>query len=860
MACLSRFLVCCTCAFLALPWTLAVATDLSVPQRELSSGMVADALTQALSAFAQQTGLQLIYVSQLAEGRRSQAVPAGLLPAAALARLLVGTGLDFRFINGRTVEIFAVPKRAAPGREQPARGASETENLEEIVVTAQRREEAMVDVPITIAAIDTQQLATANVQDLRDIAQLTPSLRFDNNAGFFQPSIRGIGTGVTTSGGGSNVGIYIDGFYSPNPLAADCQLLNVSSVQVLKGPQGTLFGHNTTGGAILVTTVEPTQETHAQGTLDYGSFNAQRYQAYASTGLVGGLAANIGGILAKGHGFLTDIVDNNDHVGDYENWTVRTGLKWQVTDGLSALVRYTHSKSDDPNPGLGNSNIDSSINPTTGQPWGIQTFTVPGTFTTNPNDVALRLPAFIRTNTDIAQLTVKADLGSTNLTSYSQWRQEDTDQSINQNFVAIPDSLQLGLPIFDSTYTLELLLSSKPGTRLQWTTGVFLFSDRDTYIVDIDAFENLPLATIESFGVPVLPNGRIPSGGNSTTTRSYAYYLDATYELMRSKLYFTAGARLSHDIVDDAYYDVGFVLPLTRIPIPSINSNKVTPRAVIRYKPADRSSVYASFSEGYKAPIIDAGGSCQNAPLICNPVQAEDLYAYEIGYKFETPNFSNEVAAYDYQYRNLQVSEYLGLATADIVNAAQSRIYGLEDEFHFNFEDHFQVNGGVAWTHARYTTFGGPLLGQIVGAPVYATCPNAVVAGCTFPVNYDYVPATTHILHGAHMQHVPDYTANLGPRYTTGMTATGEYSVSGNAYFSSYSYNSPAGTQFRQPSYTTLALRTEWNDPSERYTVALYGNNVTNVRYRTSIQVTGNGVGATWNAPITWGVEFGVKL
>ena len=750
---------------------------------------------------------------------------------------------------------------AAVAQNAPSAQNNESEagSLQEVVVTAQRREEAAVDVPITIAAIDTQQLATANVQDLRDIAVLTPSLRFDNNAGFFQPSIRGIGTGVTTSGGGSNVGIYIDGFYSPNPQAADFQLLNVTSVQVLKGPQGTLFGHNTTGGAILVTTAEPTQETHVQATVDYGQFNAQRYQGYATTGLFGGLSGDIEGIFAKGHGFLTDIADNNDHVGSYEDWTLRTGLKWQITDGFSALLRYTHSRTDDPNPDLGNSNTDTSIDPTTGKPWGIQTYTVPGTFTTNPNQVALRLPIFIRTNTDIAQLTLKGDLGFADLTSYSQWRQEDTDESINQNFAATPGSLQLGLPIFDSTYTQELLLTSKPGTRLQWTTGVFLFSNKDTYIVDLDSFENLPVPVIKTFGLPVLPNGRVPLGGSSTTARSYAYYLDATYELIPNRLYFTAGGRLSHDIVEDTYYNARFTR--TRVPIPSISSNKVTPRAVIRYKPTDRSSVYASFSEGYKARIIDAGGSCQDPPAFqCNPIQPEDVYAYEVGYKFETRDFSNEVAVFDYQYKNLQVSEFLGNAEAYIINAAQSRIYGVEEQFHFNFQEHFQVNGGAAWTHARYSTFGGPVLGQIVGAPVYATCPNGTTVGCTNRGTFDYVPNTGIILHNVHMQHVPDYTANLGPRFTTGMTATGEYSIAGNAYFTSYYFNSPAGTQFRQPSYTTLALRTEWNDPTGRYTVALYGNNVTNIRYRTSVQVTGNGVGATWNEPASWGIQLGVKL
>ncbi len=737
--------------------------------------------------------------------------------------------------------------------------------LSEVVVTAQRREEAGVDVPITIAVLDTKQLETANVQDLRDIAQLTPSIKFQNQAGFFQPSIRGIGTSVTTSGGGSNVGIYVDGFYSPDPEAADFQLLNVQNVQVLKGPQGTLFGHNTTGGAILVTTADPSETTDVQAKVSYGSFQAQKFEGYATTGLGDGLAGDIEGIFAKGHGFLTNIVDNNDHIGAYENWTVRAGLKWQITDGLSALLRYTHSRKDDPTSILTNSNTDPSIDPTTGKAWGLGTIAYPGYYTTNPNQVAEILPTFVRSNSDIAQLTVKADVGFADLTSYSQWRQEDVNQGLNETDAAgpsffTPGFVQLGLPIFDTTFSQELLLTSKPGPRLQWTTGVFLFSYRDAFDVNLATYEHLSPALYDAtvgavFPVGRLANGQTPLGGSSTTTKSAAYYLDATYELLPNKLYFTAGARVSHDLVDSAYYNTQFFR--TRVPVPSVNSNKVTPRAVIRYKPTDHSSIYASFSEGYKARIIDAGGSCQDPPAFkCNPVQPEDVFAYEIGYKFETPSFSNEFAAFDYQYRNLQVSEYLQNSEAFIVNAAQSRIYGLEEQFHVNaFEDHVHVNGGVSWTHARYTTFGGLVDGQVVGAPVYQTCPNGpAVDGCYAEVN------SSTVLHGTRMQYVPDYTANLGPRYTTGMTASGEYSVSGNLYYTSYYFSSPAGTQFRQPSYTTLTLRTEWQDPSRRYTFAIYGDNLTNARYRTTVAYNGEGIGAVWSAPATWGVEFGAHF
>ena len=730
-------------------------------------------------------------------------------------------------------------------------GASDTgmSTLKEIVVTAQRRSQKMVDVPISITVLNSKQLATANVQSLADIAQLVPSLRFDSQTDFFQPMIRGIGTAVTTSGGGTDVGIYIDGFYSPNPLASDFQLLNVTNIQVLKGPQGTLFGHNTTGGAILVTTAAPSTHPHAEVKVSYGSFQAQRYQVYATTGLSRNVAVDIAGIFSKGNGFVTNIVNGDSHVGAYKNWTLRTGLKVRFSDKVWALARFTDSQEDDPTSMMINSNTDTSINPTTGKPWGIETFTVPGTYTTNPDQVALDLPTFATSNSAIAQLTLKADLDFADLTSYSQWRRENSNASENLDQTALP-IFQLGLPVYDTTVSQEFVLNSKRGTRLQWTAGAFAFSNSDQWRTRIDTYENTPV-------------GQLALGGSGTVTQNYAVYLDGTYALT-PKLFLTLGARYSRDIVKDAYWRTFFTL--TRNYVPSIESNKVTPRAVLRYKLTDRSNVYASYTEGYKAAIIDVGGSCQDGPAYkCNPIRPEDVNAFEVGYKVSGAHFSDDAAAFYYDYKNLQVSEFLGAAQAYIVNAAKSRIYGLEDEFRYNTDDnHVQLSAGVSWTHARYVTFGSVVNGAVVGTPIYASCnpasgvPPQYAAACP-PGSYDYVNTST-VLHGQHMQYTPDITATLTPLVTTGMTPTGDYSLSGNLYFTSKFYYSPSGTQFEQPSYATLSLRAEWMDPSRRYTVALYGDNVTSKRYRTQVQYNGFGIGASWDAPATWGVEVGASF
>jgi iron complex outermembrane receptor protein len=740
---------------------------------------------------------------------------------------------------------------AAPGavRAQSASAPPDAESggLDELVVTAQRREELPVDVPITITALSQSQLATSNVQNLADIAQLTPALRFDNQSAWMQPSIRGIGTGITTSGGGSNVGIYIDGFYSPNPTASDFQLTDVTSIAVLKGPQGTLFGHNTTGGAILVTTAEPSIDPHVDAKVSYGSFNAQRYQAYATTGITSNIAVDVEGIYSKGNGFVTNIVDDDNHVGQYENWTVRAGLKVTFADGVYALARFTHASMNDPTPQLTNSNTDSTVDPTTGKAWGVQTQTVPGLYTTNPNQVAENQPVFFTTSNNIAQLTFKADLGFANFTSYSQYRQEDVNQLEDLDQTAL-NIFELGVPVYDKTWTQEFILSSNPGPKLQWTAGAFYFSDLDQWTTDIDN----AYATA----------GPVRLGGSGTVTQNYAAYLDATYELT-PQWFFTLGARYSHDIVDGAYYNP--YLSAAKVFVPSIDNNKATPRAVIRFKPTDDSTLYASYTEGYKSRIIDVGGSCQDPPAYkCNPVEPETVNAYEVGYKMENHRFSNDVAAYYYDYKNLQVSEYLGAAEAFIVNAPRSRIYGLEDSFHFNVNEHYQLFSGVSWTRARYVSFATTVDGAVVGTPIYASCPAsgglpAKYAGSCGAGSFDYVN-TDSVLHNTPMQHTPAWNVNAGGRATTGMTGAGEFALSSNFYYTSSFYFSPSGTQFLQPGYETLGARAEWTHPSKHLTVALYGENLTNERYRTQVQYNGFGIGATWSAPVTWGVEVGTKF
>lgn len=738
---------------------------------------------------------------------------------------------------------------ASPAMAQD--GAAAPRSDDEIIVTAQRRDEKSLDVPVTVTSLSASALETANVQSLSDIAKITPGLRFDFASGYSQPTIRGVGTAVVSSGAVGNVGIYIDGFYSPNPIATDLQLLKTRSVQVLKGPQGTLFGRNTTGGAILVQTADPSTETSGEAKISYGRYNEVKGQAYATFGLGEKVAMDVEGMYSRGDGFATNI-STGRRVGDYENWSARVGLKADLSDSISILLRYQHNSIDDPTSTLisGYRDTESTpgqvyINPVTGvrTPFtitqGSPFFAAPSQFTNSPDQVAWGTqPAdqqFFRSKSDIFQGTIKADLGFADLTSYTQYRKEDADSRIEGDYSGV-ELFDIGLPNDNMTFTQELLFTSKPGTRLQWTAGLFYVKNRDTYRVFFDFFPALGVSS-RSFEF-----------GSSSVSQSIAAYADLTYEVS-PKFFITAGARYAHDWQKDVRSQAAFApnVNATQANLDTVKGDRVTPRVVLRYKPTDEMSLYASYSKGYKAAFLDLGGGTTN-----RTVKPEKIDAFEVGLKFDNRAVAIEVAGFYYDYKDLQVSLYQS-GQALIVNAASAKIYGLDAQARFNVSDAFSINMGANIIHARYKDF--------KNAPIYTPCliqqiPADVGAcaslGQSFPIIGQQFNDVT-------MQRAPSFTGNIGARYRADL-AGGELQLSGNLYYSSKFFFGPSGIQFPQKGYEVLSLRAQWEDSSERFMVAVYGDNVTNSRYKTGVQYGNNGIGANWSKPVTYGVEFGVKF
>jgi iron complex outermembrane receptor protein len=192
------------------------------------------------------------------------------------------------------------PIAAAPALAQEGQSAGADRNV--IIVTAQRRSSALEDVPMSVSVISQEKLDAVGVDTIRDLANVTSGFQVNNSGTYTQPAIRG----VTTTNSGSyenNVALFVDGLYQITPQVLNMELPNVQSIQILKGPQGTLYGRNATGGAILIETVDPGEEWEGNAELTYGRFDDKRARAYVAGPLSDRVGISLAGTIRKTDGY-----------------------------------------------------------------------------------------------------------------------------------------------------------------------------------------------------------------------------------------------------------------------------------------------------------------------------------------------------------------------------------------------------------------------------------------------------------------------------------------------------------------------------------------------------------------------------
>jgi iron complex outermembrane receptor protein len=526
--------------------------------------------------------------------------------------------------------------------------------LEEVVVTAQRRVEALQNVPISLTVASGEQLERAGVTRLEDISQIAPAVQLSRTGIYTQPAIRGI---TTTLAGNyeNNVAIYVDGYYLPFTRGLNTDLVNISQLQVLKGPQGTLFGRNATGGAILIQTLDPSlTEMSGRVNATYRRFDDRQVQGYFSIPLIDNtLAWNVAANYRKSDDYIKDIAGFD--TAPIKNYDVSTKVMWRPIEDLTISGKYEDL-----------SVSDGRTLATTYEGRSLVQRLVPGTYLeTRDNRTSVNFPVDNTTYQRTGAGKVEYNFGWGRLNSITAYQQEFNRLQYDLDGTKV-HFFEQRTREKNRAFSEDFNLTSLGDGALQYVIGAYYFKSQQ-YTPDTSSLSALA----------ALPANRT--------------------------IYVPGGIRYSHENKD------------VRVECPIISSScplavwfdgdhtfkSWTPRGVVRYQLDDASNVYASFSRGFKSGLINIA-----APF--NTVNPEKIDAYEVGYKTARGRWRLDTAAYYYDYKDLQVSSLQiinGINTAITTNATSARIYGAEAQLAAEVIKNLNVTAGLAFTHARYKDF-----------------------------------------------------------------------------------------------------------------------------------------------------------
>jgi iron complex outermembrane receptor protein len=672
----------------------------------------------------------------------------------------------------------------------------DTSVLGEIIVTAQKRSESAENVPISIATVSGAALQTLGVPDVTSLPQVVPGLRIDFSGAFSQPTIRGVGSALLGPGLSSNVATYVDGIIRPSSLTNNIQFDDISSINVLKGPQGTLFGRNATGGAILINTNDPTFDPRVRGHVAYSSYHTVDMALSGSTGFTDTLAGSISLAKTQSDGFIHNVFTGGD-AGQYSNYGIRAKLLYTPTDSAAFLFSYEHLNSSD--------NRATALNNYSGWSDGAL---FGANAPSNRGTVANDFPSFAKASSDAGSIKATFDFNWATLTSYTggQWEHDVNSSDIDGSSAPI---VGVDWRILDRTFSQEFDLGSSKSDSLTWVTGLYYYNNHSEW----------PSLNLSLGGAPSFTD--FATGVNSKT---YAIFGDVTKTLI-DNLYLTVGARYGSDNVHANFTFIGDTEKT-----PSHTWSNTTPRVVLRYKLDPQSNVYASFTQGYKAGVFNAPGNSTT------PVNPEKINAYEIGYKTARARWRFDAAAYYYNYKDLQVTTYTQNGSV-LVNAANSRIYGLDTSLQTQITSAFSATLSAAYTHARYVNF--------PNAPDY-----------TFSSTQGVLIGTKNAS-GFQMERAPEFQGDLILNYSLPLLE-GKLDLSTLYSYETKVYFDPVQLT-NQGAYGLLNARAQWTAPSGHWDVAVFGKNITNKTYITEVLPDSAYFGQAFGTPATVGIEVGVK-
>jgi iron complex outermembrane recepter protein len=787
------------------------------------------------------------------QGRVSTAVSVALRPhtLAALA------GLCALQIAGRV---------GAQTISTEAPGTLESGGLQEITVTANRRTENLQNVPIAISAVSADQFSQANITSTADIGMMIPGLNFQVGELNASPYIRGVGTSAANAGADNSVQTYVDGVLISGYDGGLQALNSIQQIEVDKGPQGTLFGRNTTGGVVNITTKTPTQEFHSDGTVSYGNYDTVALSEY----LTGGITSNVAADLAvyysdQGDGFGKNLFTGSDV---YKENAKAFRSKWLITPDDSDKITITgdYSKL--------NSSVMAAetVVPGTYTNWGPGTTTaaqrpdmaagvasgailpgfVTGLPTTHPPGSPYNVDVSVNPYSSWWQwggsLNWRHDFGPAVLNYIGAYRDYREDLIWSPSPTAGVQQVA-GWGNGTTELTQELQLLSAPTSPVQWVGGMFFLHNSVKYV---DPFF-IEGSSINGVTAPGSGFSRVNFYGDQSTL-SYAPYGQVTFPIpFLSQTHLTAGVRYTHDQKDisgtttfnSGPLYLGFYPPADQ---PAINvgslSNqatftKTTYRLAIDHQFTDDVMAYVSYNTGFKS------GGYNMIPPSSQAYNPETLDAWEAGLKTEffDRRLRINTSAFYYNWSDLQVTVYEN-TSALTLNAAKARLYGLDFDLQAKPTDQLTISAGFELLKDYFTSY-----------------PDAI-----FNVEQSYAQgggtiASIQSARGNKLPYAPDATANISADYripiplgSLGFNVT---------YFYSTGFRTTADNFIGQANYDILNGRIDWALPDGRTTLAIWGKNLTDTIYATQVRANNNPGGftvQTLGAPRTYGVSAEYKF
>ncbi|WP_294061807.1 TonB-dependent receptor [Sphingomonas sp.] len=605
------------------------------------------------------------------------------------------------------------PVAAAAAQAQDApRAETAARESDEIVVTARFREESLADVPIAITALSGEDLASRNLNTLQDIAQTVPTVDFRTGSSNKDRSIfiRGIGTITTSPGVEPSVATVIDGVVLSRPGQATLDLVDVERIEVLRGPQGTLFGKNASAGVINIVSRAPTQELSVNGQFGYYEGDEYRVRLGASGPIAKDLSFALTGLFANYDGNVRNL-DTGENVNGYKRRGVRGKLVYEPAADLRFTLAgdYVYSFENVPTGIFRSTDRVAFPSGTVTPNPALAALLAADGITPGPNNTEVR-PSFdadVRDKNFGASFTAEIGLGEHQLTSISAWRKwrnrqhQDWD-STGTVTPAIARGEDVGTVDADQ-FSQELRLTSPRGGFIDYVVGLYYFKAiaRERYQRDVTQIVG---------GAPVDNQG----------VANYRTELDNYSVFGEANLNFTPqfrgilGARLIHD--DLAYRHARVATTATGVPgiRPSFASSGDTSatdyslRAGLQYEPSEWVNLYATYSRGYKGPAYNVFFNMQAFDV--EPLAPETSDSYEIGLKASSPDrvASLGLALFLTKFQGFQANfqdTFLGSLVTRLINAGEVSSRGIEGDLTLRPARGLSLSGSLAYTDAQIDDF-----------------------------------------------------------------------------------------------------------------------------------------------------------